>query len=153
MAAGAYASGMPEATLTRSVRLHALHRYHRPDWSDGRNREVFGAQGELHGHDYLIEVSVRGEVNPATGFCVELSALDEAIRGRIIEPAEGTALHQSVQRFGPGGLQPSTEELARWVWEEIAPTLAPGVRMQRVRVCEDESLRADYHGDGGGAHG
>src|SRR5690606_25113846 len=70
--------GMRTAFLTRKVRFSAAHRYHRPEWSDDENRRVFGACNypHGHGHNYLLEVTVRGEIDPETGISIDLSALD-----------------------------------------------------------------------------
>ena len=69
---------MPMIQLTRTVRFSASHRYYRPEWSEERNREVFGACANPHGHghNYLLEVTVEGEPDVETGFSVDLGVLD-----------------------------------------------------------------------------
>ena len=65
-----------EARLIRAVRLRAVHHYRRAGWSEEENRRAFGAQAETHAHDWRVEVHVAGPVDPATGWCVDLGALD-----------------------------------------------------------------------------
>src|SRR5687768_18503196 len=74
--------------LTRRVRFSAAHRYFRPDWSDERNRSVFGACANPHGHghNYMLEATVEGAVDPETGFLVDLGWLDALLPERVVGP-------------------------------------------------------------------
>ena len=140
---------MPTAFLTRRLRFSAAHRYHRPEWSEARNREVFGACSNPHGHghNYLLEVRVAGEVDPQTGFCVDLGGLDRLLREEVLEPLDHQHLNHAVPEFGEGGRIPTTENLLLWLWERIAPRLE-GARLVRLRLHEEESFYVDYHGPG-----
>src|SRR5690606_24987034 len=84
-------SDSPEATLmtvylTRIVRFNAAHRYHRPEWSEERNRATFGACNNPHGHghNYRLEVMVGGEPAPVTGFSIDLPALDAILQEEVV---------------------------------------------------------------------
>jgi hypothetical protein len=90
------------AFLTRTVRFAAAHRYHRPEWSEERNREVFGACANPHGHghNYLLEVTVAGVPDPDTGFSVDLGALDRLLREEVVAPLD----HHARGRGPVGGL-------------------------------------------------
>ena len=70
--------------MTRRVTFAAAHRYWRDDWSEERNRAVFGACANPHGHghNYALEVTVAGAIDPETGMCVDLGVLDEVQIGR-----------------------------------------------------------------------
>ena len=133
--------------LTRSVRFSAAHRYHRPGWSEERNREVFGpcSNPHGHGHNYLLEVTVAGEPDPETGFCADLGALDRALREEVVAPLDHRHLNHEVERFRPGGQIPTTENLLVWLWERIEPRVE-GARLVRLRLREDVDLFADYYG-------
>jgi 6-pyruvoyltetrahydropterin/6-carboxytetrahydropterin synthase len=139
---------MPTATLTRRVRFSAAHRYHRPDWSEARNREVFGACANPHGHghDYLLEVSVRGEVDPVTGFSVDLAALDRLLREEVVEPLDHQHLNHVVPEFAPGGMIPSCENILRIVWRRLEGRLGEA-RLERLRLHEGADLYVDYAGE------
>ena len=117
--------------LTRSVRFSAAHRYHRPEWNEARNRAAFGACANEHGHghNYVLEVTVAGEPDPLTGFCVDLAALDELLREQVREPLDHRHLNHDVPEFRGGGRIPSSENLVVWIWERLAsriPGGAPG---------------------------
>lgn len=143
---------MSRMQLTRRVRFSAAHRYHRPEWSDERNREVFGpcANPHGHGHDYLLEVTVAGEVDPVTGFSVDLGTLDGILREEVLEPLDHQHLNHAVPEFAPGGKIPTTENILLLLWDRIRPRLAPA-RLVRLRLHENPDFFVDYAGpaDGG----
>lgn len=140
---------MPTAHLTRRVRFSAAHRYHRPAWSDERNREVFGpcANPHGHGHNYLLEVTVAGEIDPETGFSVDLGVLDGVLREEVLDRLDHQHLNHVVPEFAPGGRIPTTENILVLLWGRIAPRLGEG-RLLRLRLHEEESFFVDYCGDG-----
>jgi 6-pyruvoyltetrahydropterin/6-carboxytetrahydropterin synthase len=137
---------MHQAILTRVVGFRAEHRYFRPDWSPQQNREAFGDASIPHTHSYRVEVSIHGSVDPDTGFVTDLGVFERLLAERIVEPIDGGAFDRSIDRFAPGGLQASTEEIARWIWEEVSPRLEEGCVLFSVRVHESEELSAEYRG-------
>lgn len=136
---------MTEASLVRSVRFSAGHRYWRDDWSDEENRRVFGPASNPHGHNYLLEVTVRGPIDPDTGFVVDLGALD-GLLAQIVDPLDSQDLNQAIPEVRKGEMVPTTENLARWFWHQIEPRVPDGGRLVKVRVAESESLAAEYVG-------
>jgi 6-pyruvoyltetrahydropterin/6-carboxytetrahydropterin synthase len=138
---------MPTTYLTRSVRFCAAHRYHRPEWSEERNRAVFGpcANPHGHGHNYRLEVTVAGEPDLLTGFCVDLGALDALLRREVVEVLDHQHLNHAVERFAPGGQIPSTENLLLFLWERLAPAIRDA-RLVRLRLHEDVDLWVDFFG-------
>lgn len=142
---------MPVMHLTRKVRFCAAHRYHRPEWSEERNREVFGpcANPHGHGHDYLLEVTVAGEVDPVTGFSVDLGLLDRVLREEVVAPLDHQHLNHAVPAFAPGGLIPTTENILLLLWDRIRPRLEPA-RLMRLRLHENQDFYVDYAGEGSG---
>ncbi|HUE77088.1 MAG TPA: 6-carboxytetrahydropterin synthase [Longimicrobiales bacterium] len=144
---------MGTAYLTRRVAFAAAHRYYRDDWSAERNRAVFGACANEHGHghNYAMEATVEGMIDPETGFVVDLGSLDDVLRREIVVPLDHHHLNHDVPAFGPGGLIPTTENILAWAWPRIAERLPPGVRLHRLRLHEDHALFADYFGGSAGA--
>ncbi|MGD8277206.1 MAG: 6-carboxytetrahydropterin synthase [Gemmatimonadota bacterium] len=139
---------MSTASLTRVARFSAAHRYHRPEWTEADNRRVFGpcANPVGHGHDYVLEVTVHGSIDPVTGFSADLAALDAILRREVIEPLDHQHINHAVPAFGDGGLIPTCENLLVWLWDRIAPALPAGVRMGRLRLREGHDLWVDYEG-------
>ena len=133
------------ATLTRRVTFSAAHRYRRPEWDDARNEATFGAcaRPNWHGHTYRCDVTVGGPVDPLTGFCADLGALDRALRERVVEALDHRNLVLDVAAFAEGKLIPTSENLAWWIAQEMQEAVGVGMRVVRVRVAEEPGLWAE----------
>jgi 6-pyruvoyltetrahydropterin/6-carboxytetrahydropterin synthase len=133
------------ATLTRRVTFSAAHRYRRPEWDDARNAAVFGAcaHPNWHGHTYTCEVTVGGPVDPVTGFCADLGALDRALEDRVTRVLDHRNLVLDVPAFAEGRLIPTSENLASWIATEVQQALGAATRVVRVRVSEEPGLWAE----------
>lgn len=136
------------ASLTRTVAFHARHRLHRPDWSEARNLEVFGALADPAGHDheYRCAVTVAGPLDPAMGMVMDLVLLDHILQAEVVGRFNGKYLNRDVPPFVTGRPLPTCEAIAADVFERIAARLPAGVTLQRVRMMEDPTLYADYTG-------
>jgi 6-pyruvoyltetrahydropterin/6-carboxytetrahydropterin synthase len=140
---------MPSASLTRRVAFAAAHRYRRPEWDDARNEATFGpcARPSFHGHGYTCDVTVRGPIDPVTGFCVDLAALDRVLRAEVFERFDHRNINVDVPEFADGLLVPTGENLARFIFERVQAALGDVVRVTEVVVAEDRTLRCAYHCD------
>ncbi|MEE8115750.1 MAG: 6-carboxytetrahydropterin synthase [Gemmatimonadales bacterium] len=140
---------MPTARLTRVVSFSAAHRYFRPEWSAGRNAEVFGrcAREHGHGHNYRCYVTIAGPVAEDTGMLMDLAELDAILHEEVHEPLDHRHLNHDVPEFAPGRQIPTAEALAVYLWRRVASRLPDGVRLHSVRVQEDSDLYAEYHGE------
>ncbi|MEX1185570.1 MAG: 6-carboxytetrahydropterin synthase [Gemmatimonadaceae bacterium] len=140
---------MPLASLTRRVTFAAAHRYRRPDWSEEKNLEVFGSCSRLsyHGHNYACEVTVSGEIDPETGFVVDLGALDTILREEVSDRFDHRNINADVPEFADGKLIPSGENLARFIFARVQQRLNGRASVTRVTVAEDSTLSATYTGD------
>jgi 6-pyruvoyltetrahydropterin/6-carboxytetrahydropterin synthase len=136
----------PRVRLTRRVTFSAAHRYARSDWDEARNAAVFGDNVRLHGHNYVLEATVEGEVDPETGMSAELGPLDAALAAAARELgwrdlSEGVA--------GLAGQVPTTENLALWAWRRLEGRYG-GARLVRVRLFESPELYVEVvEGRGG----
>ncbi|MGH7647846.1 MAG: 6-pyruvoyl trahydropterin synthase family protein [Gemmatimonadaceae bacterium] len=139
---------MATAQLNRRVEFAAAHRYRRPDWSDARNRAVFGAcaNPNFHGHDYACTVTVRGAIDDTTGMIVDLGLLDRILDDEIFTRFDHRNINLDVPEFADGGLVPTGENIARFIFERVEPRLPAGVELVRVHVAEDDSLSATFEG-------
>jgi 6-pyruvoyltetrahydropterin/6-carboxytetrahydropterin synthase len=136
---------MPIA-LERRYRFSASHLYRRPDWSEAENRARFGKCANLpgHGHNYRLYVTVTGEIDPATGFVVDLGGLDALVQERVIERLDHQHLNTALPEFGEGGAIPSSEMLVRWIHGQLAGHLPGDSRLAKLRLEEDEDLAAEW---------
>ena len=128
--------------VTRRAHFCAGHRYWRPEWSLAKNREVFGACANEHGHghNYTVEVTLSGPVDPVTGMVINLTEVDRLIQTHVIERLDHKNLNIDVLELA--GRVPTTEVLAGFVWDQLVSRVTVG-RLIRVRVCESEDLWAE----------
>ncbi len=135
---------MPKATLTKRLEFCSSHRYHNPDWDGTKNREVFGACNNVntHGHNYLLEVTLCGEIDPVTGMIINLYDLKQYLWDVLIE-FDHKNLNMDTPYFT--NRIPTTENLALTLWNllEKHPQLPD---LDRIRLYEDETLYAEVTG-------
>lgn len=132
--------------LTRKAEFSAAHYYYNDAWSQQENEKVFGkcANRNGHGHNYTLEVTVAGEIDPVSGFVVDLKALKDVIEREVIQVYDHRHLNLEVPEFR--AVNPTTENIAIAIWKRLEPKIA-GARLQRVRVYEMPDLFADYCGE------
>jgi len=139
--------------LTRRATFSASHYYWNPAWTEEQNFAVFGrcANRQGHGHNYTLEVTVTGEVDPVTGFVVDLKWLKDVIEREVLEVYDHRHLNHEVPEFA--NAIPTTENIAIAVWKRLdAPVKAAGgAKLSRVRVYETSDIFADYLGESDGA--
>ena len=136
-------------TLTRRIRFAAAHRYARPEWSDERNREVFGAcaNPHFHGHSYTCDVTVRGPIDDTTGFVVDLGVLDRILATEVVARFDHRNINVEVPEFADGRLVPTGENLARFILERVQRALGDRATVSAVTIAEDETLSATHARD------
>jgi len=134
---------MRTAQLIRRVRFAAAHRYRKPEWSDERNMEVFGlcARPNYHGHTYSCSVMVEGPIDDTTGMVIDLGVLDRVLQVEVVDRFDHRNINLDVPEFTEGGLIPTGENLARFIFEHVQSALG-SVRVASVRIDEDETLSA-----------
>jgi 6-pyruvoyltetrahydropterin/6-carboxytetrahydropterin synthase len=132
--------------LDRRYRFSASHLYRRPDWSDEENRARFGKCANLpgHGHNYRLFVTVRGPLDPETAFVADLGHLDALVTRLVLDRLDHQHLNSAVPEFAPGGINPSSEALVRWIRDRLSGSLPPGVDLVHLRLEEDEDLAAEW---------
>jgi 6-pyruvoyltetrahydropterin/6-carboxytetrahydropterin synthase len=140
---------MATALLTRRVAFAAAHRYRRPDWSEERNRSVFGAcaNPHFHGHGYRCDITVRGEIDSETGMVVDLGALDALLEREVRQKLDHRNLNLEVPEFADGQLIPTGENVARLIFARVVANLPGGVTLVSVAVHEDDTLSVEYRGE------
>jgi len=110
-------------TVYRKAHFNAAHRLFKAEWSDEKNLAVFGkcSNPNYHGHNYEMEVGVSGEINPETGFVIDLKVLKELIFQEVEEPFDHKNLNLEVPEFKE--LNPTVENIAKVIWEKLRAKL------------------------------
>ena len=140
----------PTVVVTRRAHFNAAHRLYNPTWSDAENARVFGpcANPNFHGHNYNLDVSVAGEVAPATGYVIDIKVLKDLIEEHVLRRLDHRNLNLDVPEFADGKLIPTGEHLARFICERVQAALAhTTARVVRVHLAEDATLSSAYEVD------
>jgi 6-pyruvoyltetrahydropterin/6-carboxytetrahydropterin synthase len=134
------------ASLTRRVSFAAAHRYRIAEWSEEKNAQTFGlcARPSFHGHSYVCDVTVSGEIDSTTGFCVDLGELDRILDAEVRARFDHRNINLDVPEFADGKLMPTGENLARFIFERVSAKLGGRAKVTRVTVAEDATLAASY---------
>lgn len=134
--------------ITRKEHFNAAHKLARNEWSDDKNMEVFGkcSNPNWHGHNYTLFVTVKGDVNPETGYVVNLKELSTIIRQEITDKLDHRNLNLDVDFLQ--GIMASTENVAIAIWKQLLEKVnALGCTLHCVKLYETENNFVEYYGD------
>ena len=132
--------------LTRKAEFSAAHYYHNPQWSAEENQRVFAKCANLngHGHNYTLEVTVKGEPDAKSGFVIDLKDLKAIMNREVLDVMDHRMLNKEVPEFATQ--IPTTENLAISIWKRLEGKLKIA-RLHRVRVYETPDLFVDFYGE------
>ena len=129
-----------DVRITRRATFAAAHILCRDDWSDEKNRDVFGACATDHGHNYVVEVTVGGALDEGTGMVVNLKEVDAVLRREFIDAVDHRHLNRDVAFLR--GVIPTAENVALAAFRQLEPHLKPA-RLLKVRLVETENNAAE----------
>ena len=132
--------------LSQKFEFSASHRLHNPALADAVNTQTYGKCNNPHGHghNYTLEVTVKGEVDPRSGFVVDLKQLKEIMHREVLDAMDHRFLNKEVPEFF--NQIPTTENLAIACWQRLESKLQQA-RLHRVRVYETPDLFVDFYGE------
>lgn len=132
--------------VSRRETFSASHRLHNPALSDEENRTIFGKCNSPngHGHNYIIEITVAGEINPVTGYLIDLKQLKDIIRENIIDKVDHKNLNMDVDFLK--GVITTTENLALLFWKLLENKI-PNGKLFSVKISETENNFFEYKGE------
>lgn len=134
--------------LTRRERFNAAHRMFRPDWTDEKNTEFYGKCSNplWHGHNYVLFVTVKGEIDPETGYVVNLSELSRLIKSEIVEKLDHKNINLEVDFMK--NIVVSSENLAVGIWRVLEPQIQKlGIALHCIKIEETENNSIEYYGE------
>ena len=132
--------------VTRRETFSSSHRLHNPELSDEENLRLFGKWNNLngHGHNYILEVVVAGEINPFTGYLIDLKVLKKIIIENVISKVDHKNLNMDVEFLK--GVIPSAENIAVGIWDQLYDKLPTG-KLYSVKLFETENNYVEYKGE------
>lgn len=133
--------------ITRKERFNAAHKLHKQEWSNEKNMEVFGkcSNPNWHGHNYDLFVTVKGNINPDTGFVIDLKFLSRLIKEKVVDKIDHKNVNLDVDFME--GKMASTEVLAKAIWDELAGAIKEqGCSLHCIKLYETENNFVEYFG-------
>ena len=139
---------MPIVYVTRRERFNAAHKMYNPNWSDEKNMEVFGkcSNTNWHGHNYELFVTVKGEPDEETGYCIDLKKVSDIVKKHVTSKLDHKNINLDVP-FMSGKLA-STENLTIAIWQQLDVHIKSlGAELHCVKLCESENNFVEYKGE------
>ena len=132
--------------VTARLTFSAAHRLHNPNRDAAWNRKTYDKCDNPagHGHNYAMEVSVKGKIDPETGMVIDLKRLKDIMRERVIDHVDHRNLNEDVAFLK--GVVPTAENLARAFWKQLAPAIDKGA-LYEVALQETEKNSVSYRGE------
>lgn len=133
--------------ITRRERFNAAHRLFKSELSDSENFEIFGkcSNPNWHGHNYVVFITIKGEINPETGFLINLKDLSQIVKDYIIEPFDHKNMNLEVPFMK--GINPTAENIAVAIWNELEKHLKKyKVNLHCIKLVETENNYVEYYG-------
>jgi 6-pyruvoyltetrahydropterin/6-carboxytetrahydropterin synthase len=136
---------MPNVTVVRRLQFNAAHRVHNPALSDAENKTLFGKcnNPNWHGHNYTLDVSVKGDVDEKTGYVIDLAKVKAIVEREVIAKVDHRNFNLEVDFMQ--GVIPTTENIVVGIWRVLAPALAPA-RLSRLVLWETPNNYVEYDG-------
>jgi len=133
--------------ITRRETFNAAHKLCRDDWSKEKNEKVYGkcSNANWHGHNFTIFVTIKGKVNPETGFIIHLRDLSKILSEKVIEPLDHKNMNIDVEFMK--GIMPSIENLIIQIWKQIEfPIVNAGGELVKIKLIETNNNFVEYYG-------
>ena len=130
--------------LTKQYKFCAAHKYWNDNWSEQKNREVFDEDVRIHGHNYMLSITVKGKINDNSGFIIDIKALDAIISKYIINIFDHSQIEKDIDWFK--NKQPSTENMVFFMWNKIEDKIPSGAILHCVKLRETPTIFSEYYG-------
>ena len=134
-----------KVSVCRKAHFNAAHRLYNPDWSFDKNQTVFGKcnNPNFHGHNYNLEVWVKGEIDPETGYVIDLKILKDIIKSEVEDKFDHKNLNEDTVEFK--NLIPTAENISVVIWNLIKEKLNPDFNL-KIRLYETERNVVEFEG-------
>lgn len=130
--------------LTKQFKFCAAHKYWNDKWDNDKNYKVFGDDIKVHGHNYVLDVTIRGEIDPDSGFIVDIQDIKTIVSENVIKVLDHSQIEKDIEWFK--GKQPSTENLVIFIWEQIFSKIKKPAKLYKIKLRETPTIFTEYFG-------
>ena len=133
--------------ITKQFKFCAAHKYWNSDWSDEKNEEIFEDDIRIHGHNYLLDITIKGEASKDSGFIINISDLKKIVDKYVIGYLDHSQIEKDIEWFKDR--QPSTENLVVFIWQQIKSHIPDGGQLFKIKLRETPTIYTEYYGPDG----
>ena len=133
--------------ITKQFKFCAAHKYWNQKWSEDKNYEIFEDDVRVHGHNYELDITLKGNINIDSGFIVNISKLKDVVDKNVIKFLDHSEIQKDVKWFKDK--QPSTENLVLFIWEQIVDDIPDGAKLYKIKLRETPTIYTEYYGPDG----
>ena len=130
--------------LTKQFKFCAAHKYWNDKWDNDKNYQVFGDDVKVHGHNYVLDVTITGEIDPDSGFIVDIQDIKTIVSENVIKVLDHSQIEKDIKWFK--GKQPSTENLVVFIWEQIFSKIKKPAKLYKIKLRETPTIFTEYFG-------
>jgi len=130
--------------LTKQYKFCAAHKYWNKSWDKAKNLEIFGDDVKLHGHNYVLDITVSGTIDPNSGFIINIKDLNKVVNDMVISVLDHSQIEKDIKWFE--GKQPSTENLVIFIWNQIEKFIGNNAFLYSVKLRETPTIYTTYYG-------
>jgi len=130
--------------LTKQFKFCAAHKYWNDKWDNDKNYKVFGDDIKVHGHNYVLDVTITGEIDPDSGFIVDIQDIKTIVSENVIKVLDHSQIEKDIEWFK--GKQPSTENLVIFIWEQIFSKIKKPAKLYKIKLRETPTIFTEYFG-------
>ena len=130
--------------ITKQFKFCAAHKYWNHGWDHNKNHEVFGDDIKVHGHNYLLDVTITGPIDDSSGFIYDIQKIKKIVYEKVISILDHSQIQEDIEWFK--GKQPSTENLVIFIWEQIASQIESPAKLYKIKLRETPTIFTEYFG-------
>ena len=130
--------------LTKEYKFCAAHKYWNDNWTEQKNKEVFDQDIKIHGHNYTLSITVKGQINDDSGFIINIKELNKIVSKYIIDIFDHSQIDKDIDWFK--NKQPSTENMIVFMWNEIVDKIPSKAILHCIILRETPTIFSEYYG-------
>ena len=130
--------------LTKQYKFCAAHKYWNNNWTEQKNKEVFEEDVKIHGHNYILSITVKGDINEDSGFIIDIKKLNQIINKEVINIFDHSQIEKDISWFK--NKQPSTENMVVFIWNQIVNQIPSNALLHCVKLRETPTIFSKYYG-------
>ena len=133
--------------ITKQFKFCAAHKYWNENWDEKKNLEIFEDDVRVHGHNYDLDITIKGQPDTESGFIINISDLKEVVDKRVINHLDHSEIQKDVEWFS--NKQPSTENLVIFIWNQLKDSIPGKGKLHKIKLRETPTIYTEYYGPDG----